>query len=545
MQKLLSLAALLAAMVPTGEAQANLDVTTRVSLGVGGIEGNERSLYPQTSIDGRWVAFQSLASNFVPGDTNNHYDVFLRDTLTGAIELVGRDSAGTPGIYGSDVPRLSQDGRFVAFSSISPGLVPGDTSSMRDVFLRDVQASTLQRVNLTPTGGEPNGASELLALSAGGDKVVFWSLATNLVPGDTNGLRDLFLFDANTGRTERISLDSAGNQLTTPVQPPPLGNPHPWYEGAGVSSDGRFVVFATNSPDLDPLESDADQDVFLRDRTLGTTTRISVGLTVPDTLGESLTPSISPDGRWITFFSQSADLVTGDTNGTIDIFLYDRLLANLERVSLNSYEQEANGPSMRSSVSSDGRYVAFMSLATNLSEGDSNGFADIFVRDRDQGVTLLRSRASGGAQRNGTVDFAALSGDGGHLFFLSSSTNLVAGDTNTATDVFRVDLLPGGAAISVAGLAAGQTATLLVQGAVPTSTLLIGMSLAGQGGVGSPWGLINLAPPIWIFPLIADTAGSAQLSVPIPPGLTGLPVWIQGIDTVSSWPTATFGALIQ
>ena len=289
-----------------------MDTTERVSVGMRGVEANDESLYPSLSDDGRFVAFTSPASNLVSGDTNGKFDVFVRDRELGTTELVSVAMGGGPGNKDSYVPCISGDGRFVAFESEATDLVPADTNAYKDVFVRDRRDHTTTRVSVATDGTQGNGHSAWPAMSANGQYVVFTSEASNLVVGDTNGTRDVYLHDRRTGMTVRVDVTDGGAQANYGGQ------------SGSISSDGRYVAFFSGSTNL--IHGDAHGgDVFVRDLERGTTERVSVttGGSVTNT-GYSDVPSISKDGRYVVFRSSANDLVPGDTNGSTDVFIHDR-----------------------------------------------------------------------------------------------------------------------------------------------------------------------------------------------------------------------------
>src|SRR5947199_301364 len=195
-----------------GGRSAGAQTTVRVSVASDGTEGNDVSLGSALSADGRFVAFDSAATDLVAGDTNGVADVFVHDRQTGTTERVSVDSAGNQAKDARRGVALSADGRFVAFTSAATNLVAGDTNGPTDVFVHDRQRGTTERVSVDSAGTQANGASTGVALSADGRFVAFTSAAPDLVAGDTNGAADIFVHDRQTGTTERVSMDSAGNQ---------------------------------------------------------------------------------------------------------------------------------------------------------------------------------------------------------------------------------------------------------------------------------------------------------------------------------------------
>jgi Tol biopolymer transport system component len=406
--------------------------TVRVSVGPGGAQGVGASRFPEISDDGRTVAFQSVAPNLVPGDTNGASDVFARDRVTGATELVSVGLGGAPGNNPSEYPSISADGRYVAFDSLASNLVPVDANPTFDVFVRDRLNGSTELVSVDSAGGAANGDCYSPAISADGRFVAFVSNAGNLVPGDTNADFDVFVHDRMTGTTERVSVDSNGAQADSASD---------W---CAISADGRFVVFSSTATNLVPGDTNGDYDVFLRDRQAGVTECISVDAAGIPGNGFSDVSSISGDGRFVAFTSLASNLVSGDTNATYDAFLRDRQAGTTERVSLSTGGAEGDHGGIARTVSPDGRYVAFSSFSTNLVPGDTNGVTDVFVRDRVGGTTLRVDVDSLGGQTNQTSDLAgrkAMSPDGRFVVFESYASNLVPGDTNGAVDVFVHDVL--------------------------------------------------------------------------------------------------------
>src|SRR5437762_3224846 len=253
-----------------GGRSAGAQTTVRVRVASDGTEGNDVSLGSALSADGRFVAFDSAATDLVAGDTNGVSDVFVHDRQTGTTERVSVASDGAQGNGSSGLvtfafpPALSADGRFVAFVSAATNLVASDTNGATDVFVHDRQTGTTERVSVASDGAESNAASVGAALSADGRFVAFHSAATNLVADDTNGTTDVFVHDRQTGMTERVSVASDGTQ----------GNNASSYPA--LSADGRFVAFDSAATDLVACDTNGTTDVFVHDRQTGTTERASV-----------------------------------------------------------------------------------------------------------------------------------------------------------------------------------------------------------------------------------------------------------------------------
>ena len=402
--------------------------TTRESVDSLGQQAWGDSFYPSLSADGRWIAFTSEAADLVPGDTNGTRDVFLRDRLTGKTERVNLSSQGVQANYHSGLGSVSADGRFVCFDSWADNLVPGDTNICYDVFVRDRLTGQTTRVSVDSAGRQGRGASYVCAITPDGRFVAFGSDAPNLVPGDTNGYRDIFVHDRRSGETRRVSVDSAGRE----------GNR--WSDSPSISADGRFVAFMSDAEDLVPRDLNGREDVFVHDLRTARTTRVSVDSTGNEGDHISWYPEISADGRCVTFGSLASNLVPGDTNGHMDIFVHDRLTGLTTRVNVDSSGAQANDRSDLASISADGRYVAFDSEASNLVPHDTNGRYDVFVHDRRTGETFRVSVDSMGFQANHLSWWGRIAPDGSCVAFHSYADNLVPGDTNDCCDAFVREL---------------------------------------------------------------------------------------------------------
>jgi Tol biopolymer transport system component len=390
------------------------------------------------SADGRYVAFQSYADNLVPGDTNEQPDIFVRDRQTGTTERVNVAADGTQANDYSYSSSISADGRYVAFLSRASNLVPGDTNEQPDIFVRDRQTGTTERVNVAADGTQANNYSGELSISADGRYLAFASRASNLVSDDTNEQPDIFVRDRQTGTTERVSVAADGTQA----------NKDSW-EKPTISADGRYVAFSSRASNLIPDDTNEQWDIFVRDRQTGTTERVSVAADGTQANNGSYSQSISADGRYVAFSSWANNLVPDDTNERPDIFVRDRQTGTTERVSVTSDGTQANSTSWYPSISADGSHVAFQSDANNLVPGDKNDLEDIFVRDlaggealrdRQTGTTEKVSVATDGTQANSISSSPSISADGSYVAFQSDASNLVPGDTNDASDIFVRDL---------------------------------------------------------------------------------------------------------
>ena len=397
----------------------------RVSVSSVGIQADGNSEEPAISSDGSIIAFISEATNLVPGDTNNAQDIFVNDLNTGITERVSVDSAGIQGDDDAFTLSLSENGSFVAFGSYATNLVAGDTNDAIDVFVYDRDTDTTERVSVSSASVQADDESFSPAISSAGRFVAFRSDATNLVANDTNNSSDIFVRDRTLGTTERISVASDATQANGDSILP------------AISSDGRFVAFSSEASNLVAGDTNNLADIFLHDRQDDTTVRIVAPAEFNTGSGIVIVaPNISPDGGFVGFRSNADDLVLGDTNISFDTFLIDRLTLIAERASVSSSEVEGDSDSSRPSISSDNRYVTYSSNATNLVSNDTNGFEDVFVRDRNTGRTRRVSLSFDGLEGDNRSFSAVISGDGQSIAFTSQAENLVANDTNGLFDIF-------------------------------------------------------------------------------------------------------------
>jgi Tol biopolymer transport system component len=408
------------------------DTTSRVSVGDHGQEADGECRDGSLSARGRFVAFTSVATNLAPGDTNGLPDVFLRDRVGAETRRVSVGPGGRQADGPSGRPDVPASRRVVVFESEASNLVAGDTNEASDVFVRNLRTGLTRRVSTGPGGRQGDAASGLPAISADGRFLAFTSFASNLVAGDTNGVEDVFVRSLRTGRTRRVSVATGGGR----------GNADGHYLPA-ISAHGRFVAFTSTSPDLVPGDRNGFTDVFVRDRGSGTTRRVSTGAGGVEADSSSFSPAISGDGRLVAFASGATNLVVGDTNGATDVFVRNSGTGLTRRVSVTSDETQAAGSEgdPLPDLSRDGRVVSFTSQAADLVPGDTNGATDAFVRDRWRGTTQLASVSTGGDQGPRFNSALTLSADGRHLAFVSTASNLVPGDTNEAADILVRDVI--------------------------------------------------------------------------------------------------------
>jgi Tol biopolymer transport system component len=545
-------------------------VTWLVSAGADGSAGNGASRSATMTPDGRYVAFVSAASNLVPDDTNAIPDVFVRDMWSGSNILVsvGAISAGTVLGYttsSSESPDITPDGRYVAFFSTATNLVPG-AQTVGDIYIRDVVggntlwASANGRAALFTAQRTTNGVCYNHILSADGQFVAYEVSpapgSSTLTPGiilrynvssgqtdvvntnayvpampyedihnlemtpdgrfiafvaNTNGTSGattcIYVWDMQTGTTTLASgnlsnavpakslcdkpalstngqfvafLSSATNMITNVI----VGDFHAYRRDlqAGVtvlldgdtsgtgspvnpetflrlSADGRFAAFECAEGNLVPANRSHGSDVFVRDVASGAGELISAR----DAALDSLTPngpstfsasSLSADGRYFAFASEANNLAANDTNLYRDVFLRDLVSGTNCLVSVDTNGFSGDGLSAEPSISADGRYVAFTSDADNLTAGDTNKAADVFVRDMQAGTTTLASVKAGGTGPGNKHSYSpVISGNGRFVMFLSKATDLVSGSFSGTENLFVRDLQAGTSyALTTAGV---------------------------------------------------------------------------------------------
>jgi Tol biopolymer transport system component len=409
----------LAALVLVSTApSATTARTTRVSLSTSQQQGDRPSWTAGVSANGRFVAFTSQATDLVPGDTNDRQDAFVIDRKNGRTQRVSVSTSGAQAKAGpnpdggSAALGISANGRYVLFRSDASNLVPGDTNGKMDAFVCDratgktrrippagpgvyagalsangryavlqadenVYRYDLRRRHLLPLTAGANGWSEEPSVSAHGRYVAFTSIASNLVRGDTNKLPDVFVRDVLTGKTTRASVTSAGRQ----------GTGKRYSNGSNaptISSDGRYVAFHSDMTNLVRGDTNRIFDIFVHDRVTGKTQRVSVSSTGRQANAESGGgESFSVDGRYVAFSSLATNLVARDRNDITDVFIRDLRKHRTRLVSLGLHGQgdDASWVGLGAAFTHDGRYILFASWAANLVPDDTNGVADVFVRD--------------------------------------------------------------------------------------------------------------------------------------------------------------------
>ena len=422
-------------MVPLWSTEALTLSPERISLTNLGNEQDSESRIVDISEDGVWVTFHSEASNLFDGSpTVSVVGVYLYNTQTGNLILASKDTDDSPPNDNSDKPSISADGRYIAFESSASDLVADDLNTASDIFVYDKFSDTVEIVSLTSGGLQADGNSTYPLISSDGRYVVFSSLATNLVAGDTNGESDIFMYDRQNDTIERISVSSAEAEANG------------GSTIASISDDNNFVVFDSNATNLVAGDTNNKTDIFIRNITAGTTERISVSSAEAEGNNNSQLSAylnnISEDGNLIVFSSTATNLVSGDTNVALDVFIRNITAGTTERLSINESDVEGNGASNEAQISSTGRYVSFMSSATNLvSDADTNGGVDIFILDRDtDNLERVDVGLSGAQISNAGFYMMRFTSDLEYLLFASEASNIVNSDTNGVSDVFFIQM---------------------------------------------------------------------------------------------------------
>jgi Tol biopolymer transport system component len=431
---------LVISQLPAIVAQSN-QTTEQIDVSTAGLQSNSGiETAMAMSSDGRIVAFSTFATNLVPdGQLFNLQDIYVRDRIEGTTQVVSLNSDGVQSDGISIEPSVSADGRYVAFTSDATNLVPGDTNQCfynlldesyvpgdcPDVFVRDRMTGKTERVSVSSSGQEGNDRSSVPVISGDGRYVFFISRASNFYPGDGPVSGELFMHDRYTKTTERILKPAAHGDYT-------------------ITPDARYIAYLGLSNGTSGYYA-----IYVYDRQTGTNELVSVPRSGSMLNGYSYSPAISADGRYVAFVSFANTLISGDTNGRADVFVRDRVARTTERVSVSSLGQQANGDSFSYpfpnsvAISADGRFVGFSSSASNLVPGDTNTCSvqyyysftspgqcpDIFVRDRHERTTKLVSINNGGGQGTNASFMPLMSGDGTVVTFFSLATNLAPGGT--------------------------------------------------------------------------------------------------------------------
>src|SRR6266545_4807679 len=351
---------------------------------------------PGVSADGRFMVFVSRADNLVPNDHNGAFDVFVRDRALGKTILVSLNSAGTGSGNGPSVAAsISANGRFVAFESLASDLVANDANNVSDIFLRDLMAGTTTLVSLSTNGlSSGNQASSWPVQTPDARFILFESRASDLATNDLNRAADLYVRDRVSGVTTLVTRDRFGSGSA-------LGGGPVFADTARISDDGSWVAFTSGATNLVAGDNNQKTDVFVRDLLNRTNILVSVSTNGIPANNNSSNPTMSADGRYVAFQSLAYNLVVNKVLVTTNVYLRDLASRTTVLVSANQAGAfNATNSSFSPVISADGRYVAFQSMANDLVADDNlpNNYVpalDVFVRDLQSGTTTLASFHSG------------------------------------------------------------------------------------------------------------------------------------------------------
>ena len=349
-----------------------LNTTERVSVSSLGVQSNGASGLPSVSDDGRFVAFESTATNLVPRDGDGVSGIFVFDRDTDTIEIVSVDGLGDEGDAQSSIATISGNGRYVVFSSDANNIVTGIVTGFTDLFVYDRDTNTTEQITMSTLGVESDSSTLYSSISADGRYVAFHSGATNLVPGYNSGMFNVYVKDRDTGEVDILSVDSLGVEGDSSSRYP------------FISGNGRFVSFESFAENLVAGDSNGVADVFLYDRNSDDLEHISHSYSGGGTDAGALNSSVSSDGNYVSFWSASTNIVIGDTEGDQDFFVHNRLTNVTEMLGpLNRY----------GTIASDGRHINF-SINDGIFFGDVNGFTDIvlyYLNNNPTGISLSSS----------------------------------------------------------------------------------------------------------------------------------------------------------
>lgn len=402
-------------------------------------DGSDGTLLSSTSEDsainqtGEYIVFTSV-NTLVPNlPTGGIAQVYRKNTITGKVEVVSTTSNNLTIADGPcATPRISDTGRFVVFASTAINLDPtiSNPGGTNHIYRKDMRDGTINLLDVIhdDTSVAATGDSTRPDVSAQGNFVVFESTAANLVDNDTNGLTDIFIVNPS-GTIERVSIATSGNQS----QNGDSYNPR-------VSSDGQRIVFQSEASDLVAGDSGGHTDILYRDRNATTTNFVSVDSNELQADADSTNADISADGNFVVFQSAATnlDLVVGDTNSKIDIFLRDLINTTTTRLSLKSDgTQTLNGDSTSPTINIDGSYVAFSSTANDLVSNDPNiTVTDVFVRDTLAADSIKLLSVSPSWTNNQPSTQAAISADGRYVSF-TTPNKFDDNDVNGVNDIYR------------------------------------------------------------------------------------------------------------
>ncbi|WP_455206035.1 PKD domain-containing protein [Kaarinaea lacus] len=398
----------------------------RISVNNFGVEADSNSINSDVSADGRFIVFNSLATNLVNDDSNQTWDIFRRDRLTGQTKRISISQAGEQANAASLESVINSDGRYIAFSSVASNLIDSDTNGAKDVFLVDNDSGLVQRISVSADGIEADADSESPAISADGRYIVYVSAASNLVANELDsGVKQIYWRDRLSGDTRLISIGVDGG----------AGNADSLHPS--ISDDGQVVAFESAASNLVANDSNGYSDIFLYRIAEDSIARVNLSNKGEQANEVSVTPKVSGNGLFVVFASNANNLIDNDSNEFRDVFVVDVAENMIERINVNNNGEQTNGSVFASpALSGDGRFVVYYGAATNLVENDNNAAWDVFLYDRQHQRTELVSKNEMGDFGNGSSFEPTVTSDGHYVVFGSQANNFVADDNNGAWDIF-------------------------------------------------------------------------------------------------------------
>jgi len=431
--------------------------TTRVSTSGSGGEANAASWIGSISADGWFLAFGSSASNLIAGVSGSQS--YVKDLQTGVLTLASSSASGTQGNGTSSTGRISADGKYLAFISDSTNLISGVSGGQ--VYLKDLQTGAVSLASSSSSGTQGNGTSQDMQISADGRYLSFQGTSTNLIPGVSG--TQLYVKDLQTGLLNLASSAATGTQ-----------GDQPSYL-MGTSANGRFLVFQSNSTNLVPGVSGGQ--VYVKDLQTGGVTLASSSASGDEGISLSTQASISADGRYVSFFSTASNLIAGVSGN--QTYIKDLQTGGLTLGSTSSTGTQGNGSSGLGRLSADGRFLSFYSDSSNLISGISGG--QVYRKDLSNGVLELVTRSTTGTTSTASYGPNQITADGSKVFFMSASASFTAGDTNGVQDLFSRDLSKAGID-DLAGMVVSNQVSARTTLALAKQRLeILGLAQAGIG----------------------------------------------------------------
>lgn len=400
----------------------------KISNPISGQATDGDSIQVSISGDGSRIVFASVNTHLIQNDGNFSRDVFLYERKTRAVSRISVDSAGNQVVGNCWQPSISGDGDHVVFSSSSTVLTsPPPMNGTQHIYMHTISTGETIFISESTSGTESDDASEEPDVSADGRYVVFRSYSDVLDTKDTNGLTDIYLRDTIANSTKVLTL--------APTELASNGD----SRNASISNDGRYVFLTSTGSNLISVDTNGKEDAFLVDRQNLTTSRISKGLSMAESNGETTGGVISGDGDYVFFISDATNLTTDTTGGTKQLFSYHIPTGTVELVSRDSEGTIADEDVVDVVCSDDGRFVVFVTNARNFNAEPSRYYYDVYQRDLSTGTTTRISIRPDGGQAEAHSEFPAISGNGRYLGFQTISGNLAPPDLDGFRDILLTD----------------------------------------------------------------------------------------------------------